>query len=254
VRYFLFLITLVFFASCASYKSNILLKASQSEIPEILKAETVGIEREYIIQKNDQLSLEIYLYNGERLVDPTPQAGANSPTGTSTSGQKGENNQTNYEVSNNGLVKFPMIGEMKLEGLSLRQAEEIIRKAYTNYFKEPFVQLSFVNKRVIILGAPGGQVIPLKNSNMRLPEIIALAKGINNDGRANNIRLVRNEHVYQFDLTTLKGFKEGNIIIEPGDIVYVEPVRRPFTEGIRDNYFIASMLLALITLATLLKK
>jgi polysaccharide export outer membrane protein len=251
VRYFLYLSIFLVSVSCASYKTNILLKSSQTEIPEILKSEANGVEKEYVIQKNDQLRLDIYLYNGERLVDPNPPISNNPTEGAPAAKEDG--NKFKYEVDDKGIVKFPMIGEVKLEGLTLRQAEEIARKEYTKFFKEPFVQLSFLNKRVIILGASGGQVIPLVNSGMRLPEILALAKGLPNESKANNIKLVRNDHVYQFDLTTIKGFKEGNVLIEPGDILYIEPVRRPFTEGLRDNYLIGSLLIAVGTLAVLIR-
>jgi polysaccharide export outer membrane protein len=229
-----------------------LLRSSEKQVPEILKAEPTGVEREYLIQKNDQLSLNIYLYNGERLVDPNPPVSSSSTTGAG--GQKEESTQFKYTVDNNGVVKFPMIGEIKLEGLNLRQAEEIARKEYTKYFKEPYVQLAFLNKRVVVLGGtPAGQVIPLTNSNMRLPEILALAHGIENHAWAKNIRVVRNDHVYEFNLSTIQGFKDGNIPIEPGDIIYVEPVRRPFTEGFRENYFVVSIFIALISVTALIR-
>ncbi len=124
-------------------------------------------------------------------------------------GGKGEQKEEppHYLVDVNGIIKLPLIGEMKLDGLTLRQAEEIIQKEYSKFFKESFVILSYVNKRVIVLGAPGGQVIPLVNQNVRVAEVLALAKGINNDARASNIKLIRGDHVYQIDFSTIKGFK-----------------------------------------------
>lgn len=240
--------------SCGSYKANVLLRASKLEVPEPFKAEASNTEKQYFIQKNDQLRLQINLYNGEHLVAPSQQAQTEgSSSSTSGNNNQDSNTQFKYEVDNRGIVKFPMIGEIKLEGLTLREAEEIARKEYQKFFKEPYVQLSYLNKRVVLLGAPGGQVIPLNNSNMRLPEVLALAKGIGNDGWASKIKLIRSDHVYQFNLTTISGFKEANILMEPGDIIYVEPVRRPFTEGIKDNYIIASLFFTIISLAALIR-
>jgi polysaccharide export outer membrane protein len=230
------------------------LQASKSEAAEVFKSEASNTEKQYVIQKNDQLRLQINLYNGEHLVAPTPQTQTEGSTPSNTSSNdQGTGTQFKYEVDNRGIVKFPMIGEIKLEGLTLREAEEIARKEYLKFFKEPYVQLSYVNKRVVLLGSPGGQVIPLNNSNMRLPEVLALARGIGNDGWANKVKLIRNDHVYQFNLTTIPGFKEANILVEPGDIIYVEPVRRPFTEGIKDNYIIASLFFTIISLAALIR-
>ena len=66
-----------------------------------------------------------------------------------------------YEIDVNGVAKFPMIGEVKLEGLTIRQAEEILQQAYSKFYTDAYVVLRYTNKRVIVLGAPGGQVIPL---------------------------------------------------------------------------------------------
>src|SRR5262249_46984142 len=100
-----------------------------------------------------------------------------------------ERQEMTYLVDLNGVVKFPVVGEMKLEGLTLRQAEEMAEKEYGKFFEESFVILTFQNKRVVLLGAVGGQVIPLSNHNVTLAEILAMAKGLPNDSKAHNIRI-----------------------------------------------------------------
>ena len=141
-----------------------------------------------------------------------------------------------------------MIGEIKLEGLTLRQAEEIIQKEYQNYFTEPFALLTYANKRVVVLGSPGGQVVPLVNQNVTLVEILGLAKGIDNLGKAHNIRVMRKEQVFLIDLSTVDGYKNSNLLIEPGDIIYIEPVRRPVSEAFRDYAGIISLAVSLYVL------
>jgi polysaccharide export outer membrane protein len=99
-----------------------------------------------------------------------------------------------------------------------------------------------------VLGAPGGQVIPLANENMRLTEVLALAKGVPTDGRANNIRVIRGDQVLVADLSTFKGYQSGNVLIKPGDIIYVEPVHRPFIEALRDYSPVITIVTSLATL------
>ncbi len=146
-----------------------------------------------------------------------------------------------------------MIGEINLENMTLRQAEEILQKEYAKFFKEPFVLLSYTNKRVVLLGAVGGQVIPLTNENMNLLEVLALAKGITNDSKAQNIKVIRGDTVFEIDLSTIQGFREGNMLVEPGDVIYVEPVRRPFSEALRDYSGALSLLISLTTLVIVLR-
>jgi len=234
--------------SCASYKANIMFKPTEGFQPEVFKREAQAAEKNYIIQKNDYLTLQVFSNNGERLIDPNPDmSGQNKSNSTQQSDE-----EIRYLVDVNGVAKLPLVGEIHLEGLTLRQAEEIVQKEYSRFFKESFVLFSYVNKRVVVLGAPGGQVIPLSNQNIRVAEILGLAKGLNNDARANNIKLIRGDHVYQIDFSTIKGYLEGNMLVEAGDILYVEPIRRPFTEGLKDSYIIISLLLTITNTAILI--
>ena len=157
-----------------------------------------------------------------------------------------------YLVDANGVSKFPMIGEIKLEGLAIRQAEELIQQAYSKYYEGAYAVLRYMNKRVIVLGATGGQVIPLVNENVRLVEVLALAQGLNNDAKAHNIRILRGEQVLVADLSTFDGYVKNNIPIQSGDVVYVEPVRRPFTESLRDYGPILTIVTTLTTLVVVI--
>ena len=217
--------------------------------PDKITSEVLRAEKNYIIQQNDYLKLEVYSNKGEKLIDPNPEL-----SNLSVNQQTLIRQQPNYLVDLEGIVKFPMIGEMKLEGLTLRQAEEIIQKEYQKYFKEPFTLLTYANKRVIVLGAPGGQVIPLINQNVSLVEVLGLAKGLDNTAKAQNIRVLRKEKVFLIDLTTIDGYKSGNMLIEPGDIVYIEPVRRPLSEAFRDYAGIIGLAVSIYTLIIVAKK
>mgnify|MGYP005816520249 CR=1 FL=1 len=128
----------------------------------------------------------------------------------------------------------------------------MLQTAYEKYYAKPYVILENTSKRVIVLGAPGGVVVPLVQENMSLAEVVALSQGITNNSRANNIRLVRNEDVYLVDFSTIEGFKKGNMIMEPGDIVYIEPIRRPATEAARDFLPVVSIFTSFATLLLVL--
>lgn len=235
----LLLVTLLL-ASCASYKQNIMFKVPKGYE---LEQQVRQAEQNYVISKNDLLKLSVYTNKGELIVDPEyklfkdipAQAGVQRPDPA-------------YLVDINGVAKFPLIGELKVEGLTLRQAEAILQKEFTNYYKDSFVRLEYINKRVVVLGAPGGKVIPLTNDRVTVAEILALAGGINNDGKAHNIRLIRGEQAFLLDFSTLQGYQKANMTVEPGDIVYVEPIRRPASEALRDYGPLVSIVTSLTTL------
>jgi len=209
-----------------------------------VQREVTAAEKNYVIQKNDYLQLEVYTNKGERIIDPDfqlQQQNAGQPTA-------GAQEPPTYLVDLQGVLKFPMVGEIKLEGLTLRQAEDILQQKYTEYYENCFIVLKYFNKRVIVLGGPGGQVIPLKNENTTLVEVLALAKGIGNDAKAHNIRVLRGDKVFLADFSTFDGYLKNNLIIEPNDVVYIEPVRRPILEGLRDSAPVITLLSTIVTL------
>ena len=208
-----------------------------------LQQQVESAEMNYIIQENDYLQLDVHTNKGERIIDPDLEL-------TKDLGNQNLNTRPvpSYLVDINGVAKFPMVGEIKVAGMTIRQAEEVLQKAYTLFYQDAYVILKYINKRVIVLGAMGGQVIPLSNENIKLIEVLALAKGIGNDAKAHNIRVLRDDQVFVADLSTIDGYLKNNLAIEPGDIVYVEPVRRPVSEGLRDYGLILSMVTSLTTL------
>jgi polysaccharide biosynthesis/export protein len=228
--------------ACSSYKQNLLLRTADDFKSATISKEIREAERNYQIQKNDLLQLDVYANKGERIIDPNPQLSQGVQE------QNAEKPLERYLVDTEGKAKFPVIGEVMVEGLTLRQAEAVLQAEYEKYFKEPFVFLTFLNKRVVILGAVGGQVVPLENHNVTLAEILGAAKGLPNDSKSHNIRIVRKDQVFVVDLSTVEGFLDGNMIVEPGDIIYVEPVRKPFAEGLRDFAGLASLLISTLSL------
>ena len=226
--------------SCATYKQNIMFKIDD---PNVVQQQVSAAEKNYVIQKNDLLQLDVYTNGGERIIDPDLQLTKDIGSQNLTTRQT-----PTYLVDVDGVAKFPMVGQIKIEGLKIRETEEILQKEYNKYYQGSYVILKYVNKRVVVLGAPGGQVIPLLNENMHLVEVLALAKGINNDGKAQNIRVLRQEKVFLVDFSTYDGYLKNNIAIEPGDVVYVEPVRRPFFEGVRDYGILVSLATSISTL------
>jgi polysaccharide biosynthesis/export protein len=214
-----------------------------------LKQQAEEAQRNYIIQANDYLKIGVYTKNGERLIDPDLELLREIPVQTGNLKP-----DPNYLVDINGVAKFPMIGEIKVQGLTIRQAEELIQKEYTDkkFYKDVFVTLQYTNKRVVLLGSPGGAVIPLVNENVTLVEILALGKGVDNLGKAHNIRVLRGQEFFLVDFSTIDGYRKGNMIMQHGDIVYVEPVRRPVSEAVRDYGPLLSLAVSLSTLVIVL--
>ncbi|QDA60658.1 polysaccharide biosynthesis/export family protein [Hymenobacter jejuensis] len=214
------------------------------------------LERNYVIQPNDYLDVRVFTNKGERILDPNGELQFGAPAGLGTgtakpSGQQGSaSSGAQFLVQNDGIVKLPMVDYVKISGLTLLQADSLLQIKYSEFYRDVFVITRVSNNRIIVLGAvagASGQVIPLVNDNMNLLEVLALAGGIEGGavvgtggriGRADNIRLIRgdlkNPQVQVINLTTFEGMRRANLQVEPNDIIYVEPIRRPFFEALSD--------------------
>jgi polysaccharide export outer membrane protein len=204
-------------------------------------------ESNYLIQKNDVVTIEVFTNQGDKIIDPNLESFKDSP---SQAGLKSEKQK--YLVDKDGVAKLPLLQEIKLEGLTIRQAEEILQKEYAKQYQEPFVVLNVVNRRVTVLGSPGGKVIPLLDENIKLTEVLALAGGVSTDGKAANIRVLRGDQIFIADFSTIEGYLRDDMLIQSGDIIYVEPVRRPFLEALQSYGPLISIITSLGTLTVIL--
>lgn len=281
VRFLLtFLVPLALLSSCASYKQNLMFRPIDEKgdfDPSQLTQEMKKSEAEYVIQPNDLLRIRVFTNKGEFILDPNGELNFGSPGGLG--GLGGGNNAGNgamgtgaggaaagggggggggtsggapeFLVLPNGQVRLPMVNWVKLAGLTIRQTDSLLERRYSEFYKDVFVVSKVTNRRVIVLGQPerGGQVVTLTNDHMNLLEVLALAGGIGREGKARNIRLIRgdlkNPQVQQIDLGTLEGMRKASLEVEANDVVYVEPLRRPFNEGLRDILPIVTILATL---------
>ncbi len=224
-------------------------KIDEDEDLSYLSSELTVIEKNYIIRPNDLLELKVYTNKGERIIDPNRELQIQQ-------GQvRTEEGQQSFLVLDDGSVKFPMVGQVNLSGMKLIDAERYLEKKYNEYYKESYVRLRYLNKRVIVLGAPGGQVIPLESENISILEVLALAGGIDESGKAHNLRLIRGDlhqpQVFLIDLSTVRGTRTSMMDALPGDIIYIEPTRKVATEAAKDFMTIFSIFLNVATLFVL---
>jgi polysaccharide export outer membrane protein len=116
--------------------------------------------------------------------------------------------------------------------MTIREAEKSLEAQYANFYNKPFVVVRVVNRRVTIFPGTGGsgRVVNLDNESTTVIEALALAGGITNTGKAKKIKLIRgdlrNPKVILLDLSTIEGVKQGNLLLQANDIIYVEPVPR----------------------------
>ncbi len=237
------------FSSCKVYRQNIILQSESDIKSENFKEEVAKIEGAYKIQAGDKINIEVYTNKGERVIDPNMEL--NSISGGGAGGGRFMPDKE-FEVLPNGTAILPLLGEIEIEGYSIAGLQEKLKNEYAEYYIQPFVRVRHLNRRVVVLGALGGQVIPLENEKMTVLEILALSGGLNRDSKGRNIRLIRgpldDPSVQIINLATIDGMQKANLQVLPNDIIYVEPIRRIFTESVRDIAPVIGVVTNVVTL------
>jgi polysaccharide biosynthesis/export protein len=219
-KIFLALVVLSALSSCRLLRPSLMLKTPKNYVFD--KVSDTMLTEEYRIAPTDAVSFRILSNEGFKLVD----LASNSPNANLAI----SNIETTVELD--GTIKVPLIGRIKVEGLTVREAEQLLETRYTEFYVGPYVLFKVTNKRVIIFPGNAGaaRVVPIVNNNTTVFEALAMAGGVSEDGRAYKVKLVRKTaqkpKVYMMDLSTIDGLREGNTIVQANDIIYVEPRNR----------------------------
>lgn len=200
---------------------------------------------DYTIATNDILELRLYANDGFLIIDIS--SGTSDLSGDRAMQSVGRNFIT-YLVEESGEVKLPMVDYIPLAGLTIKEAQDYLEDLYSEFYINPYINLTVINKRVIVFPGSGGsaKVIPIQNNNTTLIETLASAGGITPRGKAKKVKLIRDvnneRHVYLIDLSTIEGIKHADMIVQANDIIYVEPVPQLAREILQEVTPIVSLL------------
>jgi polysaccharide export outer membrane protein len=201
--------------------------------------------QDYRIAKNDVITYRLLPNNGSKLINIAGELNTIY------------RNDIDVIVESTDSIKMPLIGSVKIAGLTIKEAERKLQEIYSKYYVDPFVILRVTNRRVIVFPGNGGaaRVIPLANYNTSVMEALAAAGGIMEDGKAYKVKLIRanpvpgeKPFVYLMDLSHIDGILAGQSIVQAGDIIYVEPRYRPLLTFSREIAPMVTLLTSLLIL------
>jgi polysaccharide export outer membrane protein len=135
-----------------------------------------------------------------------------------------------YLVDNEGNINFPVLGELKLGGLTKKEAERLIIDKLKPYMKEiPIVTVSMVNYKISVIGEVGRPgTFTISNEKVNLLEALAMAGDMTVYGLRDNVKLIREDANGKQQIVTLN-LNNAETILSPyywlqqNDIVYVTP-------------------------------
>lgn len=147
---------------------------------------------------------------------------------TSSNSAIGVAQQQTYLIDSEGQIEIPLLGKVKLGGLTREQGIALIKnKLAQGFIKDPHINIRITNFKISILGdvqAPGNYVIP--NERITIIDAIGLAGDLNISGNRENILVIREENEkkikYRVNLLSNKTFSSPVFYLQQNDVVIVE--------------------------------
>ncbi len=135
-------------------------------------------------------------------------------------------------VSESGVISYPLLGAIRIGGLSPTDAEKLIARRLRegNFLQNPQVTLNvtgFRSQQVSVLGnvtRPGRY--PLETTGMRLSEVLSLAGGVTATGADEVVLMTtRNGKIERVEVDLVDMFATGDaskdVIVRAGDVLFV---------------------------------
>src|SRR5690606_36050778 len=125
---------------------------------------------------------------------------------------------------------YPVIGKVKVSGLTLRQVKELLSTRLKELVKDPIVEARMINYRITVVGEvsqPGSIIAP--NHKISVIDALALAGDVPVTGRKDNVLIIREtegrREFARLNLNSRNVFSSPYYYLKQNDIVYVEPSR-----------------------------
>ncbi|HWL17489.1 MAG TPA: polysaccharide biosynthesis/export family protein [Opitutus sp.] len=183
-------------------------------------------------------------------IEPTPVLPASSDTDPSYRLTAGDSVSVNVygeadmsaaqRLDSTGVLRLPMIGEVKLGGLSVREAEGRLENLYKEreLLKSPLVTIAVSNyalREVSVLGAvrsPGNFQFPKETTSLDIADLITRLGGFSPTAKSDAVSVIRRKPDGTEEVTTvdvermISGRRRGDasrreFAIYPGDRIWV---------------------------------
>lgn len=211
-------------SSCAPVKNIAYFQNKAIDRPEMVDKHA-GI----VIQPKDQLSIVVSSRNPELVVMfnlPVVSYQAGSEVVSSGGGQR----LMGYIVDNNGYIDFPVLGKLKVDGMTRWELAEMIKGKLLEdgLLADAVVTVEFMNFKVSVIGevnSPGTYTI--QGDKVTVLQAISLAKDLTIFGKRENVSVIRERNgertIYEINLCDVSMFNSPAYFLQQNDVVYVQP-------------------------------
>ncbi|NAS30179.1 polysaccharide export protein [Flavobacteriaceae bacterium R38] len=170
-------------------------------------------------------------------------------------GGTGGTREIDYLIDKDGYIDYPILGKIKLLGLTIEEAKALFKEKLKEYLKDPIVNIRIQNFRISVLGEvnnPG--TYQISGERITILEALGLASDLTIKGRRDNVMVIRDfdgtKTYTRIDLTTKESLNSPVYYLTQNDIVYVEPNKSAISASKSDGRIGTILTIASIVITT----
>lgn len=221
------------FTSCVQTKQIVYFQGDTTSYLS-LKTPTAPIR---VISPNDILAIIVTsLDESSNLIFNAPNINNLTYSNFSSSSMSIRSQPMGYFIDSLGFTNMPLVGRVKLSGLTVNKAADSVKVKLEKYLKNPSVSIRILNHKFSILGEvnrPG--VYNMVDEKITITEALGIAGDLTIFGKRENILLIRElkdkgqTELVRLDLRNRDIFQSKYFYLEPNDVLYVEPLKTKAT-------------------------
>lgn len=237
-------------SGCTSYQKSLYLQNEQ-----VLNESLEGQLYDFRIMPKDELTIVVSTTDPEASAPFYRKIGQSKEGGNTSSIGMNDANLLSYLVDNQGNIDFPVLGMVKVMGLTNRECEALIREKLQPYLKEtPNVTVRTSNYKFSVLGEVGKPgTYTTDAEKVTIFEALAQAGDMTLFSVRDDVQLLREDstgvrRIYHLDLTQANVAQSPYFYLQQNDVLYVKPTKAK----VNSNTFSgnASMWLTLLSVVT----
>ena len=164
-----------------------------------------------------------------------------------------------YIVDRDGYIMMPVLGKIKVAGLTTAQISDVITKEVSKSVTDPYVRVQLMNFRVNVLGevhAPGPKSTNKKQYS--IIDAITDSGDLTVYGRRDNVLLIREENgqrvYHRINLNDTEVLSSPYFYLQQNDVIYVEPneVKKANSRFNQDNSYKLSVISTVVSAASVI--
>jgi polysaccharide export outer membrane protein len=208
---FSILLIVLFFTGCSVKEYKLF---QEKEHQYVSETEELNITYSSKIIPNDILKIDIYNMNQKANIMMSDK-GYTAP-------------DNSYVVYPDGNIILPLVNSVHVEGLTIKEINELLTERYGEFLNAPYVKASIKNHRIFVLGEVKKRgVVPIEGETISIIEVIAQSGGLTDHAIRSHIRVISEENgkylLRTLDLSKLSTLNSHNLMLKHNSIVYIEP-------------------------------